>query len=116
MPTVAHSQKSMSANTRSGASQVMDDAKRPFQNSRDQGSDSSPATTQASTPAVAPSNSKKGKAKKAADPTDASKQIAAKIAQLEQDAAGEKDQEAEIGNVFHATRQLCSFVHSYIII
>ncbi|KAK3056122.1 hypothetical protein LTS18_011694, partial [Coniosporium uncinatum] len=44
-------------------------------------------------PAPAP---KKGKGKKSTDPADASKQIAAKIAQLELDAAGEKDQEAEI--------------------
>lgn len=40
---------------------------------------------------------KKGKQKKAAEPTEASKLIAARISQLEQDAAGEKDQEAEIG-------------------
>lgn len=32
-----------------------------------------------------------------ADPMDASKQIAAKIAQLELETAGEKDQDAEIG-------------------
>jgi len=41
--------------------------------------------------------SKKAKAKKATDPNEASKLIAAKISQLELDAAGEKDQEAEIG-------------------
>lgn len=41
---------------------------------------------------------KKGKQKKATDPTEASKLIAAKISQLELDAAGEKDQEAEIGS------------------
>lgn len=41
--------------------------------------------------------SKKSKAKKATDPNEASKLIAAKISQLELDAAGEKDQEAEIG-------------------
>lgn len=40
---------------------------------------------------------KKGKQKKATDPTEASKLIAAKISQLELDQAGEKDQEAEIG-------------------
>ena len=40
---------------------------------------------------------KKGKQKKATDPSEASKLIAAKISQLELDAAGEKDQEAEIG-------------------
>lgn len=40
--------------------------------------------------------SKKGKAKKP-DQAEASQLIAKKIAQLELDAAGEKDQEAEIG-------------------
>ncbi len=41
--------------------------------------------------------SKKGKGKKAPDQAEASQLIAKKIAQLELDAAGEKDQEAEIG-------------------
>ena len=40
---------------------------------------------------------KKGKQKKAAEPNEAGKLIAARISQLESDAAGEKDQEAEIG-------------------
>jgi hypothetical protein len=40
---------------------------------------------------------KKNKGKKTADPNETSKLLAAKISQLEQDAAGEKDQEAEIG-------------------
>lgn len=40
---------------------------------------------------------KKQKAKKTADPSETSKLLAAKISQLEQDAAGEKDQEIEIG-------------------
>lgn len=53
------------------------------------------AGTSAST--VASNNAKKSKSKKATDPNEASKLIAAKIAALEQDAAGEKDQEAEIG-------------------
>lgn len=51
----------------------------------------------------APVPPKKAKGKKGADPTDASKQIAAKIAQLEMDAAGEKDQDAEIGGLSSAT-------------
>jgi hypothetical protein len=49
-------------------------------------------------PASAPTSQKKAKGKKekiGADET--SKLLAAKISQLEQDAAGEKDQEAEIG-------------------
>lgn len=44
-----------------------------------------------------PAPAKKGKGKKAADPTEQQKQIQAKIAQLEQDAAGDKEQELEIG-------------------
>jgi hypothetical protein len=40
---------------------------------------------------------KKNKGKKVADPNETSKLLAAKISQLEQDAAGEKDQEQEIG-------------------
>jgi hypothetical protein len=40
---------------------------------------------------------KKGKPKKAADPSETGKLLAAKINQLELDAAGEKDQELEIG-------------------
>ncbi|KAJ5142907.1 Taxilin family [Penicillium bovifimosum] len=50
---------------------------------------------------------KKNKGKKAADPNETSKLLAAKISQLEQDAAGEKDQEAEIEReVKKATRDL----------
>lgn len=40
---------------------------------------------------------KLGKQKKATDPNEASNLIAAKISQLESDAAGDKEQEAEIG-------------------
>ena len=40
---------------------------------------------------------KKNKGKKVADPNETSKLLAAKISQLEQDAVGEKEQEAEIG-------------------
>ncbi|KAE8147695.1 myosin-like coiled-coil protein-domain-containing protein [Aspergillus avenaceus] len=51
--------------------------------------------------------SKKNKGKKMADPNETSKLLAAKISQLEQDAAGEKDQEAEIEReVKKATRDL----------
>ncbi|GAD96444.1 alpha-taxilin, putative [Paecilomyces variotii No. 5] len=50
---------------------------------------------------------KKSKGKKVADPNETSKLLAAKISQLEQDAAGEKDQEAEIEReVKKATRDL----------
>jgi hypothetical protein len=50
-----------------------------------------------SQPSASANAAKKGKQKKATDPNEASKLIAAKISQLELDAAGEKDQEAEIG-------------------
>lgn len=50
-----------------------------------------------STHAASSNSSKKTKGKKPTDPNEASKLIAAKISQLELDAAGEKDQEAEIG-------------------
>ncbi|KAL4910963.1 hypothetical protein BDW74DRAFT_172418 [Aspergillus multicolor] len=51
--------------------------------------------------------SKKNKGKKVADPNETSKLLAAKISQLEQDAAGEKDQEQEIEReVKKATRDL----------
>lgn len=51
-------------------------------------------------PAPAPPTTmggKKGKQKKAAEPNESAKLIAARISQLEMDEAGEKDQEAEIG-------------------
>jgi len=54
-------------------------------------------------------SSKKGKPKKAPEPNEASKLIAARISQLELDAAGEKDQEAEIEReVKKANRELHS--------
>jgi hypothetical protein len=52
---------------------------------------------QAPAPAPAPAPAKKGKGKKAADPSEQQKQIQAKIAQLELDQAGDKEQELEIG-------------------
>lgn len=44
-----------------------------------------------------PPPGKKGKQRKPADSNDTSRLLQARISQLEQDAAGEKDQEAEIG-------------------
>ncbi|KAH7062102.1 myosin-like coiled-coil protein-domain-containing protein [Macrophomina phaseolina] len=65
------------------------------------------ATSTAPPPAPAGPPPKKGKNKKGTDPRDASEQIAAKIAQLEQDAAGEKDQDVEIEReVKKANREL----------
>lgn len=51
----------------------------------------------ASSPAPPPPAAKKGKGKKAVDPNETGKLLAAKINQLELDAAGDKEQEAEIG-------------------
>ena len=53
-----------------------------------------------SSTAPPPPMSKKGKGKKAADPNETGKLLAAKINQLELDAAGDKEQEAEIGRWF----------------
>jgi len=47
--------------------------------------------------AAAGAASKKAKAKKAFDSSEASKLVAARISQLEVDTAAEKEQEAEIG-------------------
>lgn len=49
---------------------------------------------------------KKGKAKKAPVDSNASKLLKHRIAQLEQDAAGEKDQELEIGESMFARRTI----------
>lgn len=49
------------------------------------------------TDAAPPPPTKKGKQRKLADSSDTSRLLQARISQLEQDAAGEKDQEAEIG-------------------
>lgn len=60
-------------------------------------------------PSAAPPNKKDRKAKKALDSTEASKLVAQRISQLEHDAAGEKDQEAEIEReVKKANRELQS--------
>ena len=48
---------------------------------------------------AAPKSGKKAKAKKGVDPSETGKLLAAKINQLELDAAGEKDQEQEIGTL-----------------
>ncbi|KAL9612817.1 MAG: hypothetical protein Q9167_002600 [Letrouitia subvulpina] len=65
----------------------------------------------AATAGTAPSTAKKGKSKKAADPNETSKLLAAKINQLEHDAAGEKDQEAEIEReVKRAVRDLTNLL------
>ncbi|KAK0652923.1 myosin-like coiled-coil protein-domain-containing protein [Cercophora newfieldiana] len=69
-----------------------------------------PAHSRENRPAPAPPaamSGKKGKQKKATEPNEASKLIAARISQLELDAAGEKDQEAEIEReVKKANREL----------
>lgn len=60
---------------------------------------------------VPASSSKKGKGKKSADPSEQQKQIQAKIAQLELDAAGDKEQELEIEReVKKANRELSTML------
>ena len=62
---------------------------------------------QSGAPAPAPPTAKKSKGKKAPDPSETGKLLAAKINQLELDQAGEKDQEAEIGGYSsaHASKE-----------
>jgi hypothetical protein len=57
----------------------------------------------------AAASGKKGKTKKALDSSEASRLLQARISQLEQDAAGEKDQELEIGTF----GRICDFRFSY---
>lgn len=69
----------------------------------------SPASSSAPPPPAA----KKGKGKKAVDPNETGKLLAAKINQLELDAAEDKEQEAEIGgytSIFVASEMLCTFM------
>lgn len=62
----------------------------------------------ASSSGLAPPTSKKGKNRKTADPNETGKLLAAKINQLELDAAGDKEQEAEIGTYhFSCCFSLC---------
>jgi hypothetical protein len=56
-------------------------------------------------PAPVPAPAKKGKGKKATDPSEQQKQIQAKIAQLELDQAGDKEQELEIGASTYMRRE-----------
>ena len=55
---------------------------------------------------------KKGKGKKTTDPNEASNLIAAKISQLELDAAGEQEQEAEIGGSTCSVPSICAMNES----
>jgi hypothetical protein len=59
-------------------------------------------------PGPAPAPTKKAKGKKAADPSEQQKQIQAKIAQLELDQAGDKEQELEIGGYFLLCEGTCA--------
>ncbi len=67
----------------------------------------------ASVPTPQPPTSKKAKGKKAADPSETGKLLAAKINQLELDAAGDKEQELEIGRLFLLYKCCNSFLCHY---
>lgn len=96
MATVAQPHQVTVANVRPSPIQTSEGINRASPGPRESPSEPSPMAS-SQPPAPAPVATKKGKGKKNTDPVDASKQIAAKIAQLEQNAAGEKDQEIEIG-------------------
>jgi hypothetical protein len=98
MATVAHQHQATSAHARTNPGHVMEGS-RNSSISREPSTSSAPmASHQHTTPAGAPP--KKGKGKKSTDPLEQQKQIQAKIAQLELDAAGDKEQDAEIGGCF----------------
>ncbi|KAF2034762.1 hypothetical protein EK21DRAFT_56088 [Setomelanomma holmii] len=101
MATVAHQRQPTSAHTRPH-----------HEASRSVSSSSSTTMAPAQqAPASAPAPAKKGKGKKAADPSEQQKQIQAKIAQLELDQAGDKEQELEIEReVKKANRELSSLL------
>lgn len=87
MATVAHQYPTSTPAQARAAPRSMDTSRSP-----------SASTSASMAPAQpAPPLAKKAKAKKSADPSEQQKQIQAKIAQLEQDAAGDKEQELEIG-------------------
>lgn len=70
------------------------------------GSLDSPASDNAAAPPPMAPTATKAKSKKAVDPNETGKLLAAKINQLELDAAGEKDQEIEIGKYSHIDYQM----------
>ncbi|KAF1964000.1 hypothetical protein BU23DRAFT_84133 [Bimuria novae-zelandiae CBS 107.79] len=75
--------------------------------------DTSRSASTSTSASMAPAQPKKGKGKKSTDPSEQQKQIQAKIAQLEQDAAGDKEQELEIEReVKKANRELSSLLNS----
>lgn len=68
----------------------------------------SQTSTNGSATAAPAQKSKKAKSKKAVDPNETGKLLAAKINQLELDAAGEKDQELEIGGYLRNRPLYCA--------
>ncbi|OCL08284.1 hypothetical protein AOQ84DRAFT_44419 [Glonium stellatum] len=95
MATVAHQHQATSAHARSNSVHVMDTSRNSSLSRDTSIAGSAPMASSHPSPAGPPP--KKGKGKKSTDPSEQQKQIQAKIAQLELDAAGDKEQEAEIG-------------------
>lgn len=91
MAAVAHHHQPASVPSRSNLNRGIESAR---------GASMSTSANMAPAPAPAPapaSAAKKGKGKKEPDPSESRKLLEAKIAQLEQDQAGDKEQELEIG-------------------
>ncbi|KAF2090618.1 hypothetical protein K490DRAFT_33409 [Saccharata proteae CBS 121410] len=111
MAAVAHQHQPTSVHSRTSPLDFPDPASRNrTMNDEEQPQMASPAPPP--TPA-GPPPAKKGKAKKETDKRDASEQIAAKIAQLEADKAGDKDQAIEIEReVKKANRELSQLLSS----
>ncbi|KAI9701385.1 MAG: hypothetical protein M1820_006476 [Bogoriella megaspora] len=94
MPPAPALHQTAAANARASPVNVADPHKAPAP-SRD-GSISDASSMHGAAPPAAPAATRKGKDKKANDPDDAKQQLAARIAQLEQDKVKTKEQDAEV--------------------
>ncbi|KAI9668285.1 MAG: hypothetical protein M1821_001105 [Bathelium mastoideum] len=111
MPPAIPQSQTATANARASPVNVTDPHRAPAA-SRD--ASVSDASSMHSAPAPpAPAAAKKGKDKKANDPDDASKQLAARIAQLEQDKVKSQEQDAEVEReVRKANRDLVNLLNN----
>jgi len=98
MSSVANPDRPVTVNTRANPPSTMDN--RNISSSGSAQSQNSPGTTTLPAPVTA-QVAKKGKGKKSTDPVDTNKLVEQHLARLERDAAGDREQEAEIGVYFN---------------
>jgi hypothetical protein len=95
MPTVQNQQRPHTVPSYSRSAQFAPEDSDTLASHTATMANSSNNTSHAATPAALPP--KKGKGKKTADPVDTNKLLEQTVARLERDAAGDREQEAEIG-------------------